>query len=374
MQYKKFPLFLIVSILGISLTVVVLSTHLYGQGAQKVTAARADEEKKSDKKPELKVILTMNDYRPLAVKDSRIRVTKYNFDRRFTPTGTGEFLDVVFEVNNETSKPIDLYAVVMAYYQTDFINTGYRRVIPFPHWRKNDPRRDQLMVHKITITPEDIDSAEIWNENDSDYDQYKGMVQAFRVAVETDTPIDEFYPPFWKYLSYFCYFPSKGLKFTLTGIEAPVEADAIQTNFIRPGRDVENPYEKLYKHKYTLEHYRRKTVFRSHHYSKFEPYYKFFNRVSVLLFDAQKAKKFEESVKSILPEKKAVQLKRNDLKKRMEAAWAADDDKALEKLYSEHMKIKGEEEAVAIKIQKLLDDTNPLVYNKTIRLNEIKKH
>lgn len=244
--------------------------------------------------------MTLQDFDPIAVKDPRFVVSNVNFDRRYAPNGVGEFLDVVFDLRNLTSEPVEFYGYVMAFWETDAVDRNSRRLIPYPTWRTNDPARSDYIVHYITMTPKDVPATEIWSDEDKDYKHYAHVAEEMRNSVATTEPIADPLPPFWKYLSYISERPTQGLKFTLYGEKGPGQNEVIQTNFIPQTAEEKKRkiHRTLRQHKYTLEHIRRMSTFRSHHYSGFRAGYRYFNTVSIVLFDAKKAAAYEAQLKA----------------------------------------------------------------------------
>lgn len=240
-----------------------------------------------------------NDYNPLSLIDPRFKVENFNLDRRFAGNGHGEFLDVVFDLNNLTNDNVRLYAYVVAFYESDAVNERERNWVPYPKWRDRDYPAEQFLVHQITITPQDIPQTAVWNPSDSDYHDYVTTVTRMRNSVAGDVPVPDVLPPFWKYVEYINAHPTQGLEFTLYGAKGPTPDKITQHNFPQPTPEEQKNrlHDRLYLHKYSLQHNRRVTIFRSHHFSRFRADYKFFNRVAVILFDADKADAFEAQIK-----------------------------------------------------------------------------
>jgi len=244
--------------------------------------------------------MQLQDFDPVAIKDPRFIVSNVNFDRRYASNGVGEFLDVVFDLKNLTSEPVDFYAYVLAFYETNAVDTNTRRLIPYPSWRINDPARNEFMVQYITITPKDIPDTEIWSDKDADFVHYNHMIQTMRDSVATTEPVSDVHPPYWKYLSYISQRPSEGLKFRLYGEKGPGQHEVVKTDYIPP--TAEEKKMKMHKtlplHKHTIESNRRLSIFRSHHYTAYRSDFRFFNMVSIVLFDALRADAFTEQKKN----------------------------------------------------------------------------
>lgn len=328
---------------------------------------------------ELPLLMTFEDYHPIAVSDPRFVIRNLNFDRRYAPTGLGEFLDVVFDIQNLTAKDLNLAAYVMAFAETDAVDERYRAVIPFPSWRKYDRMRDRHLVRFGRITGQDglnIDevAAQVWDKTDPDFLWARHRIALMRDSAAIQKPIDDVYPPIWKFINYFFFNPTSGLNFKLYGNVGPEEAQAIQTNFIRPTHKEQSTriFENISRHTYTLEHSRQKTTFRSHHYSEFRPNYKFFNRVAIMIFDADRAAEFQKGMQPLIPRKKDLQLKRMDLNKRLAKAEADEDLNAVAQLNSESLNLRREEEKLATEVRNLRTEHNHLAFKKTYSMKELK--
>ncbi|MCB1305955.1 MAG: hypothetical protein KDK37_16820, partial [Leptospiraceae bacterium] len=106
--------------------------------------------------------ISLEDYNPIAIDDPRIEVEDLSLDRRYSPDGRGEILDVMFSIRNLTNDPIELYAWVLAYRETNAVDENERRWIPYPSWRVSDPAKREFVVHFMKITPKDIPADKIW--------------------------------------------------------------------------------------------------------------------------------------------------------------------------------------------------------------------
>jgi hypothetical protein len=234
--------------------------------------------------------LTM--YDPVAVQDVRFIVNNLNFSRRFDANGLGEFLDVNFDLINNTAEKLNFRVYVLAFYESTAseINKGGRRFVPLPEWRSNDPDAKHFVTYLMAITPEDIAETTIWNENDPDYIQYSKIANRIKNSAATTGIVGESLPPFWKYLSYIQSNPEKGLPISLYGMDGPKPEESLFTNYIPPTPEEKKNrmHKTLIQHKYTVFYQGRKTMFQSHHYARFRPSYNFFNRVAILIFDDAK--------------------------------------------------------------------------------------
>ncbi len=248
--------------------------------------------------------IPLQNYNPIALTDPRFTVNNMNFSRRFASNGEGEFLDISFDITNLVNEPIELSAYVMAFWETNAVDEPLRTYIPYPLWRHHDPDKEQFVTLYSTVTPRDITDAEIWNEKDPDFKAYEVIINRMKNSVAGNRPISDFRPPFWKYLTYMTQNPEKGLNFTLYGRVGPTPDKTIQSNYIPP--TPEEKKNKVHKtvaeHKYTLLHNRRKCEFRSHHYTRYRADFKFFNMISIVLFDRGKVQQAAEQAGRTLAE------------------------------------------------------------------------
>lgn len=243
--------------------------------------------------------ISMNTYDPVAQIDPRFTVTGLNFDRRYSPNGLGEFLDVVFDVNNLTSKNVDLRVFIAAFYETTSVLDRQREMVPYPSWRDRDYEREQSLVKQMIVTPADIPESRIWDKTDPDYHRYYTTINRMRNSLGGDEPITDPRPPFWKYLQFMMEHPNEGLLMTLHGDNSPTSDKALQSNYPQPSAEELKIgiHKSIYLHKYTIEHTRRKTMVRSHHYSNFRADYHYFNRVAIVIFDATRADAYMQQKK-----------------------------------------------------------------------------
>lgn len=241
-------------------------------------------------------VITLDQYNPVAVNDPRFKIHNITVERRYAGNGMGEVLDVVFEIHNRKREPVELIGWVIATKETNAVNENSRNLVPYPTWRTHDPLKEVFLVHNVHISPKQIPAEKIWSEKDKDYQIAQMQINRWRNAVATTEPIDDPYPPIWKYVAYISRYPTQGLAFTLPGVTSPTEDKAVQSDYIpMTAEERKNRVHKtLDQHTYTLEHMSRKTVYRTHHYEYYRDDMDFFNRVSILVFDAEKAKQYEE--------------------------------------------------------------------------------
>jgi hypothetical protein len=123
-------------------------------------------------------VVTIDQYNPLAVTNAQFRVSGMNFDRRFAGNGWGEFLDVVFTLENLTAQDRDLYVFVAAYQETDAVDERQRQWVPYPRWRPRDFERESFLVQHIAVSPADIAEDKIWTEQDPDFQRQQTITSS----------------------------------------------------------------------------------------------------------------------------------------------------------------------------------------------------
>lgn len=327
-------------------------------------------EKPAEKKDATKTVMSIEDYSPISIEDPRFTVRNVSFDRRAAGNGNGEFLDVVFDVVNLTSAPVEIYAYVMAFFETDAVDRAGRQLIPYPVWRQNDPARTNYLMHFMTITPKDVPENEIWSETDDDYVNTMRVWDRLRTSLGATEPRGKIYPPYWKVLNYLALNPTSGLKFTLYGDKGPGQNEMTQSNYTPPTPEEKKlrMHKAMDQHKYTLEHNRRQTVFRSHHFSAYRSGFVFFNSVSIIFFDAAGAKKFEDVMKPLNDRRAKLQADRRAMKDRR-AAISDEDKPKLDAYAQDDAKLREQEEALR---RDASAAGNPLIFKKTYKINRLR--
>ncbi|MCB1139982.1 MAG: hypothetical protein KDK23_14570 [Leptospiraceae bacterium] len=248
--------------------------------------------------------ITLDNYNPIAIDDPRIDIEDLTVDRRYAPDGRGEILDVMFTVHNLTNDPIELYAWVLAYRETNAVDEKDRRWVPYPMWRVQDPAKRDFVIHFMKITPKDIPPEKIWapkanpDDKDGPYEQQKEIVDRMRDSVAAVRPVADLLPPAWMYIAYISRYPTQGLNFTLYGDATPPPDQLTLSDYVPPTPEEKRTkvFKNYDKHTYTIEQLRRKSIFRSHHYIRYKVDYEFYNTIAVVLFDAKAAKEYEQQV------------------------------------------------------------------------------
>ena len=241
-------------------------------------------------------VLDQNSYWPLGVDDQRFTISGFNLDRRYAMNGSGEFLDVVFYVNNNTSTPVKLLAFVIAFNETDGVDHPARGLIPYPQWRNRDYDAEKSVVHYLRMSPQDVPEKAIWGYKDPDYFKTAKHLARQRNSITGNRPIPDLLPPLWKYIEYISYKPSVFLPFTLYGDVGPTDDKRVESNYVRPTETERDTkvFRNIEKHTYTLENDRRRTIVRTFHFSKFRADYKYFNKVAVVIMDQDRVEAWKE--------------------------------------------------------------------------------
>ena len=265
------------------IALLVFSSFLFGQ-SQKTKEQERKEEKTAQK------ILDIKDYKPLSKKDIRFVVSKPTFSRHLAVDGSGEYLDVIFDIQNHTTESINFYLFVSAYNESDLVDKKYRKWVPHTKWRKRDFYKEDFIVNKVSITPKDILPSLIWDANDPDQAHYRALSTLKKNFVSTTRPLPEVYPPMWKYLEYIRHNPKTGVAFQLSGALVPPADKAIQTGKARAllyEKEGKARMSKKDKPKYTIENSPHLSMIYTYHFSDFGRDRNFFNRVAIQLFDAE---------------------------------------------------------------------------------------
>jgi hypothetical protein len=229
-------------------------------------------------------------FSPVAVTDNRIEFREVNFYHRVDPNGLGEFLDTAIDIRNRTAKPIDLIGYAIAFNESDAVDQDLRGVVPYPDWRKNDPAKHFFLVHNVAVSPNPVPADQIWLPTDLDYLEYTKVLTRIRDSVANAKPVDDVYPPIYKYISYLSARPAEGLTFKLHGINAPAADQRILTNYIPPTEEQKKKksHPEIHKHTYTVEMMQRQTILRTHHFAEYKDNFKYFTHVSIVLMDPAK--------------------------------------------------------------------------------------
>lgn len=275
---------------------------LYGTlYAQNNTIRDANGNNQTTTKPD---VIKIENYLPISIEDPRITITDVSVDRRFSPDGKGEIMDIFFNIDNNLSESIDVYIWVLAYYETDAVDKEERKIVPYPEWRVMDPDKRFFITRFIKITPKDIPPEKVWTPEDPDYKKYHQVIERMRNAVGHMKVISDIYPPVWKYVSYIMRYPTQGIPAVVYGDQGPTLDKLLFTNYVPP--TPEEKTTKIFKHipdhSFTINYSRRRTIVRSHHYTPYKANFKFFNMFRILIFDANKAKQYEEQASRELKE------------------------------------------------------------------------
>lgn len=269
------------AIVGLIALMLVVSSAVFSQ--PKI------EEGKNDP-PVTDRVLDQGKYWPLTLEDRRFTITGFNLDRRYAMNGSGEFLDVAFYVNNKTSENVNLITFVLAYNESNGIDTATRKLIPNTHWRHRDYDREKRVVHYIRMAPRNVPEKSVWSYQDPDFFKTSVHLARQRNAIAGNRPIPDLMPPLWKYLEYIRFNPDVGLPFVLYGDTGPTDDKVVESNYVAPSETERDSkvFKNIDRHTYTLESERRRTTVRTFHYSKFRAGYKYFNSVAIVVMDSDR--------------------------------------------------------------------------------------
>ena len=288
--FSKPKVYVLVGLIALLSTVSALLSQ------NQPTIAGSDTGKQAEKPARY---LSENDYWPLSQDDPRIRLSGLTYDRRFAKNGSGEFLDVVFYLNNLTSKPVQLIGFVMAFWESDAVDKRARSYIPYPNWRKRDYDKEKRIVHFIRISPKDVSADAVWDYKDPEFFKQTMILSKRRNSIiGNQRPVTDLLPPFWKYIEYARYNPDQGLPFTLFGEKGPADNQKLATNYQDPSQAElkTKVFKNIDQHTYTLEFQRRRTIYRTFHFSPYRADFKFFNRLAIIILDADRAKVWKDQM------------------------------------------------------------------------------
>ncbi len=258
-----------------TLAVSAIGSHLYSQAP----AAQ----------PEAQTI-SLNNYSPTAITDKRFYIKDISFYHRVDPNGLGEFLDTAIDLRNRTTKPLELIAYAIAFNESDAVDKNSRAAVPYPAWRDNDPAKNFFLVHNVAVSPNPVQPDQIWSPADPDYKEYQKVLNRIRNSVGTSKPVEDTFPPIYKYIAYLSRKPAEGLAFRLPGTSAPAADQRVLTNYIAPTEEQKKnkSHPEIHKHTYTVEMMQRQSILRTHHFAPYMDDYKYFTHVSILILDPNK--------------------------------------------------------------------------------------
>ena len=261
-----------------SALVLLLASQLYAEGESTALLNETPEQGVTRRKERRKSLIdSAKEVQAVSISDPDIKVNNVSFVRNFASSGRGEFLNVTFDIINNTVKTKDYQVYVMAMYERE-------APVAYPSiWRKTDPQKNIFLVPFQKLSPEPIDEKVVLGEkasNDREALKYK--------SVFNQVPLREFEnePTLEGYDHYLIKNPDKALKIKVYGDEAPPKNEHILSNIEvkkeERDRDVNYATEG---HTYTIQNDKFTTTVTTHHFSKFRTDYLFFNRVLLLIFD-----------------------------------------------------------------------------------------
>ncbi len=72
------------------------------------------------------------------INSDRFTVENLSFFRKYDYRDRKEVLEVMFDIKNKTLDTLDLKLFLLGFHQKDGINSKYRKLVPYPSWRKRD--------------------------------------------------------------------------------------------------------------------------------------------------------------------------------------------------------------------------------------------
>ncbi|RME91975.1 MAG: hypothetical protein D6767_04150, partial [Candidatus Hydrogenedentota bacterium] len=164
-------------------------------------------------------------------KDDRFKVGNFSFSRRYANDGTGEYLEVFFDMKNYTDEAIPLEVVVIGVWEEDRVDEKRRKMIPYPKWRTRDFDKEVFDIKYADSIPP-IDKTKI-NPNLKKRE----------------------YPQMMDYVNYISKTPNIGIKFTLPGLEKAKIVSIIGDNYEIHGKNLEAMFVGRLYTKFSLKYY-----------------------------------------------------------------------------------------------------------------------
>ena len=224
----------------------------------------------------------IENYAPYVLGDNRIRVKKISYNRSLSLSSDGDILEFIIDLRNATTEPIDLYCFFIAFYETDLVNRKYYKWIHNMNWRKRDFATEDRVIINVSSSPKEISPAIVWNQKDPDSAYYTKLIERQRKLISTVEPLPRsYYPPIWKYLEYTRYNPKKGMRFTIPGHLSPTPEKSFEASPMA---------KKKGGYRYYLQHSIRRTIIRSFFLNIQTTQKPFYNRVAIVLYDAEQIK------------------------------------------------------------------------------------
>ena len=138
------------------------------------------------------------------IVNDQFSVNNLSFFRRYDQKGKGELLEIIFNVTNKTLKILDLKLFIVGFHEKSGINSEYRKLVPYPTWRKRDFEKD---VRQIDF----LDSIPKINPSDVQRLQVKTTLQGMN--------LNEEYASFLAYIQHIKKISDSGVPFKLYALE-----------------------------------------------------------------------------------------------------------------------------------------------------------
>lgn len=223
----------------------------------------------------------------------RFRVGRASFDYRFLPDGSGEAMDIIFDIHNNTQYPVKLKYITLAMYETDKVDKTYRQLVPYSTWRERDYEKEEKQIFYATSAPfpmdinlnnKDGDIAKIWEIVFKEEKQLcldaKNKAEQCEYAEKKrrkEVEYGRLFPPMWSIVRYLVENHAKfGHEFLLPGITLP-DPQKTSVNLTKndpPGNGL-------------LYHNRVKSTVISTHVSRYRPDFLLFNKAMVIILEPE---------------------------------------------------------------------------------------
>ena len=181
------------------------------------------------------------------LEDERFNVKNFSLMQRFHPSGKGEVLEVLFDIENITIYPLNLKFFIIAFHEKNAIDPQYRKRVTYPTWRKLDFEKEKISIVLLDSIPK---------INKQDIDPTKKELYKF--------------PGFLDYVKYIERKPETGITFKIGGIDNSPTGEA---------QDGDS---------YSITEARLKTSIKGYLYIPYSIRHYNFNHVGVILYDTDK--------------------------------------------------------------------------------------
>jgi len=220
-----------------------------------------------------------------SVQDERFEVSNFSFRKGFASHGKGEYLDIYFQVDNKTDEKLKMKVFVVGFWEDNRTHTRFRKYVKYPKWRNRDYEKEVkdivFLDSKPLIPKKDVFDFIKQNKPKTMLNQKTFKIVDSKTYKMTEVTGGEKlkyyqYPDMKDYITYIAANPTKGIEFTLFGMESKeLKKDS---DFI------------VNKNDFTFLFSSIKTSVFTKLYSKYRADRKFFNHLGIFFYDVKNKK------------------------------------------------------------------------------------